>query len=144
MKTRTINKKSVTKQPNKKVLNATPTTIDSILFKSKLEANTYKELKKQKIHAEYEPIKFVLLDKFEFQGSKLRQMTYTPDFVGTDFIIECKGMETDAFRLKWKLFKWYMQTKGIERVYDLYLIKNLDELAEAINKIKYNRLKLVN
>ena len=79
-----------------KVKNATPTQLDGIKFRSKLEAYTYKKLKEANIKAEYEPIHFELIPKFEYQGEKVRAMTYLPDFVGKDFIIECKGLMGDA------------------------------------------------
>lgn len=126
---------------NKKVKNATPTIIDGIKFKSKLEANTYAILKQNNIFAEYESFKFILLDSFEFDGKKLRKMTYTPDFVGTDFIIECKGLPTDAFKLKWKLFQWHLKESGLENKYKLHLIHNLKELDKAIDEIKIKRIE---
>lgn len=79
-----------------KVKNATPTQYDGIKFRSKLEAYTYKKLKEAKVYAEYEPTHFELIPKFEYQGEKVRAMTYLPDFVGKDFIIECKGLMGDA------------------------------------------------
>jgi len=36
---------------------------------------------------------------------KILPITYKPDFVGRDFIIECKGRANEAFPLRWKLFK---------------------------------------
>lgn len=75
---------------NKKVKNATPVQIDGILFKSKLEGYVYSRLKEEKLKAEYEPIKFELIPSFQFQDKKIRPMTYTPDFVGNNFIIEAK------------------------------------------------------
>lgn len=68
-------------------------------------------------------------------------MTYTPDFVGTDFIIECKGLPTDAFKLKWKLFQWHLKESGLENKYKLHLIHNLKELDKAIDEIKIKRIE---
>lgn len=79
-----------------KVKNATPNVYDGIKFRSKLETYTYKKLKEAKIKANYEPTHFELIPKFEYQGEKVRAMTYLPDFVGKDFIIECKGLMGDA------------------------------------------------
>lgn len=81
---------------NKKVRNATPLIYDGINFKSKLEVYCYQKLKEHNIEASYEGQKFVLLDSFEFNGEKIRQMTYTPDFINDRFIIECKGKANDA------------------------------------------------
>ena len=76
---------------NKKVKNATPLTVDGIAFKSKLEVYCYKLLKEHRINAEYENVKFQLLQSFVYNDEKIRGMVFTPDFVGEDFVIECKG-----------------------------------------------------
>ena len=41
------------------------------------------------------------------KGSKIRPITYTPDFVDPNgkFIIETKGYANESFPLRWKLFK---------------------------------------
>lgn len=70
-------------------------------------------------------------------------MTYTPDFIGSDYIIECKGMPTDAFKLKWKLFQWHLKESGLEEKYKLYLIHNLKELEVAIEDIKLSRISIL-
>lgn len=127
---------------NKKVRNATPLTFDNIKFKSKLEVYCYQKLKENNIKAFYEGQKFVLLDSFEFNGEKVRKMTYTPDFVGDGFVIECKGMANDAFPLRWKLFKYnlHKQAKarkilGLRQI-DIYLLRNKKHIEEAIISIK--------
>lgn len=88
MKQRKTRKKKIT---NKKVKNATPNIYDGIKFRSQLETYVYKQLKAHNLKAEYEPIKFELIPSFVFCGKKIRAMTYTPDFVGDNFIIEAKG-----------------------------------------------------
>ena len=45
---------------NKKIVNATPTTIDSISFKSKLEGELFKVLVDGGLNPRYEPYKFHL------------------------------------------------------------------------------------
>lgn len=79
-----------------KVRNATPLTYEGIKFRSKLEVFTYKLLKKNNIKADYEKYKFTLLDSFRYNNEAVRKMTYTPDFVGKEFVIECKGHANDA------------------------------------------------
>jgi hypothetical protein len=81
---------------NKKVKNATLIEYDSITFKSKLEMYCYKLLKENNISVEYEVVKFQILDPFVYNDEKVRGMIFTPDFVGDDFIIECKGFMNDA------------------------------------------------
>lgn len=121
---------------NKKVKNATKKTIDGISFKSKLEVHCYEQLKSNNIPAEYENHKFEILPPFEYNGKKVRKMTYTPDFVGKNFIIECKGNPNDAFPLRWKIFKYYLYKNNIQ--YDLYLPRSMKQVDETVEKIKQN------
>lgn len=121
-----------------KVKNATPTQLDGIKFRSKLEAYTYKKLKETGIKAEYEPIHFELIPKFEYQGEKVRAMTYLPDFVGKDFIIECKGLIGDSFPLRWKIFKYTLMKQNSN--YKLYLVRNQKQVDELVKKLKDGKI----
>lgn len=122
------------KKKQGKVRNATPIIVDGIHFKSKLEGYCYEQLKKAKIKAEYEPKHFTLIPGFEYKGEKIRKMTYKPDFVGNNFIIECKGLVTDSFPLRWKLFKYVLYLSNSK--YDLYLVRNHKQIDEMVNKLK--------
>ena len=102
------------------------TTHDGIKFASGLEVYMYKALKEANIVAEYEPQSYELMRGFEFEGisfercsngkgqfkdrgcKKILPIKYTPDFVGRDFVIECKGRANESFPLRWKLFKSWM------------------------------------
>lgn len=121
---------------NKKVLNATPNEYDGIKFKSKLETYVYKQLKAHNLKADYEPISFELLPAFNFLGKKYRAVTYTPDFVGDNFIIEAKGYPNDAWPLKWKWFCWYLLNHNLAEKYTLYVVHSVKETNQAIEKIK--------
>lgn len=121
---------------NKKVKNATPIQIDGISFKSKLEGYVYSRLKEETLKAEYEPIKFELVPSFQFQDKKIRPMTYTPDFVGNNFIIEAKGRPNDVFPYKWKLFMYYLKLNNLDKKYMLFIVHNHKETEECIKKIK--------
>lgn len=123
-----------TKQKKNKVRNATPNTYDGIKFKSKLETYTYTKLKESKIDAEYESTHFELIPKFEYNGEKVRAMTYLPDFVGKDFIIECKGLVTDSFPLRWKIFKYTLLKE--KKDYKLYLVHNQKQVDAMIDELK--------
>jgi len=99
---------------------------DGIKFASGLEVYMYKALKAAKIVAEYEPTSYTLLEGFEFGNicferqangkgeykdrgcKKILPIKYKPDFVGRDFIIECKGRPNESFPLRWKMFKSWM------------------------------------
>ena len=126
--------KRKTKEGNAKVKNATRVEIEGIKFRSKLEAFCYRKCIESSLNAQYEPNKYILMDKFEYNGEKVRAMTFTPDFVGEGWIIECKGMITDGFTLKWKLFKNHLRLNNLK--YDLYMPRNQKEVLAAINTIK--------
>lgn len=99
-----------------KIRNATNLITDGIRFKSKLEAYCYKRLKEENIVNEYEEHIFTLQPAFEYDTdsyemckkkgektfdkarTKIRAITYTPDFVNIKdkWIIECKGYPNDA------------------------------------------------
>ena len=96
---------------------------DGIKFASGLEKYMYVVLKEAKIKAKYEGQSYELVPSFSFNNKsyerqanskgefkergrkKIRAITYTPDFVGDGFIIECKGRPNESFPIRWKLFK---------------------------------------
>jgi hypothetical protein len=124
------------------VKNATPTIVDGIQFKSKLEAYTYTIFNKAKLPLRYEPYKCVLQDTFKstHYGATVRAITWTPDFIGDKFIVECKGHQTDAYKIKIKLFyKWILDSQY--KNYKFYIVKNQKEvvsLAKQLNpKFEY-------
>lgn len=76
---------------NKKIKNAAPIEQDGIKFRSKLELRCYTKLKENNIDFKYEEHKFILIPKFTYMEENIRAITYTPDFTGDNWIIECKG-----------------------------------------------------
>jgi hypothetical protein len=138
------------KSVNKKVRNATKVTYDNITFRSKLEFYCYKQLKANQIPFKYEEITFTLLDAFTFDNlcyevvkskkqfieasNKIRPITYTPDFVGNNWIIETKGNPNDSWPLRWKLFKKYLVDNNFK--YSIFVPKNQKQVNETINIIK--------
>ena len=124
---------------NQKIKNATVTTVDNIEFKSKLEAYTYQKLKEANIKVEYEPTKYELLPAFIFNNKKIRPITYTPDFIGKHFIIECKGYPNDAFPLKLKLFYYYLYINNININY--YIVHNQKEVDNLIKILKDENIR---
>ena len=49
---------------------------------------------------------------FKNRGEKkILNIKYTPDFVSTSFIIECKGRANESFPIRWKMFKKYVNHK---------------------------------
>jgi hypothetical protein len=122
--------------PNKKVKNATPLEYNGVNFKSKLEMYCYKLLKENNIPVEYEVVKFQILDPFVYNDEKVRGMIFTPDFVGDNFVVECKGFMNDAFPLRWKLFKYHLSTHKLR--YDLYLPRNKKDVERVVLEIVNN------
>lgn len=124
---------------------------DGINFASGLERYMYMALKKAKIKAEYEGNTYTLLEGFDFtsesyerqsngkgdfanRGNKrILPIRYTPDFVGSDFIIECKGRANESFPMRWKLFKKYISEN--EPQITLYKPQNQSECDKVIQMI---------
>lgn len=130
---------------NVKVKNATKCELDGIKFRSKLEMFTYKTLKEAKIPFKYEEHKFQLIPKFEYNNEKIRECTYTPDFIKDvpkpgefNWLIECKGWGTDSFKIKFKLLKWVLKNSDIN--FYIYIVKNKKEVVEVVEDLK-KRLK---
>ena len=125
--------------------------VDNIEFKSGLEAYMYKALKNANIKAEYEGVTYELIPSFKFKnkcyerqanskgeyrnrgGKAIRKVTYTPDFTGDNFIIECKGRPNESFPIRWKLFKMYA-SKKLSKV-SIYKPQNQKECDETVNLI---------
>ena len=132
-------------------VRAKKVTYDGIKFASGLEKYMYMCLKKAKIHAEYEGCTFILQEGFMFDvesyerqsngkgemvnrgNKKILPIKYTPDFVGSNFVIECKGRANESFPMRWKLFKKYVNWK-MKHV-TLYKPQNQKECDEVIKLI---------
>lgn len=125
---------------NQKIKNATVTTVDNIKFKSKLEAYTYQKLKEANIKVEYEPTKYELLPAFIFNNKKIRPITYTPDFIGNNFIIECKGYPNEKFPLKLKLFYYYLLNNNINNI-NYYIVKNKKDVDNLVKQLKNENIR---
>lgn len=87
--------------------------IDNIKFDSQLEANRYIELKllqhaKQISNLRLQ-VPFVLQEEFEKNGKTYQAIKYVADFVyeenGRTVVEDTKGMQTDVFKIKYKLFE---------------------------------------
>lgn len=124
-----------------KVRNATAVDKYGIHFRSKLELYTYEAFMNAGIPALYEPKHFTLLEKFEYNGEKIRPITYLPDFIGKwngrRFIVECKGLMGDSFPLRYKLFKHYLKRHRANA--KLYLVRNHKQVDEMIEDIKMQK-----
>ena len=128
---------------------------DGINFASGLERYTYIALKKAKLFEGYENEVFQLIEGFDFKNQsyekqangkgdytnrgqkKILGIKYTPDFVGKDYIIECKGRANESFPLRWKLFKLWLTKNNIGKT--LYKPQNQKEVDLTIQLIKNKR-----
>ena len=131
-------------------------TVDGIEFASGLEKYMYLALKEAKIEARYEGETYVLQDSFVFKNKsyekqsngkgefknrgekKILNIKYTPDFISSSFIIECKGRANESFPIRWKMFKKYVNHKMKHvTLYKPQNQKDCDEVVKLIlNKIK--------
>lgn len=116
----------------------------NINFRSHLELYCYECLKSAKIPFGYETNTYILQEGFEYDSlersgkvmrskKKLRPITYTPDFIGQNFIIETKGKRTKDFDIKWKLFKYYLYKNNIKMA--LYMPTNKKEIDLCLQQI---------
>ena len=128
---------------------------DGINFASGLERYTYMALKKAKLFEGYENEVFQLIKGFNFNNisyekqangkgeyvdrgqKKILGIKYTPDFIGKDYIIECKGRPNESFPLRWKLFKLWLTKNNIGKI--LYKPQNQKEVDRTITLIKEHR-----
>ena len=132
-------------------------TYDGINFASGLERYTYMALKKNKLFEGYENEVFQLIEGFNFNNEsfekqangkgeytnrgqkKILGIKYTPDFVGKDYIIECKGRANESFPIRWKLFKLWLTKNKIGKT--LYKPQNQKEVDRTVMLIKESRRK---
>ena len=120
-----------------RVRNATSVDKYGIHFRSKLECYTYEAFMNAGIPVKYEPKHFTLLPKFTYLGENIRAITYLPDFVGSGFVVECKGLMGDSFPLRFKLFKYYL--KRHHSMMRCYLVRNHKQVDEMIQELKSQR-----
>jgi len=145
------------KRKKKGPVQAKKISYNGISFASGLERYTYIALKKNKLYEGYESETFQIIESFNFsnisyekqangkgeyinRGSKkILGIKYTPDFIGKDYIIECKGRPNESFPLRWKLFKLWLTKNNIGKI--LYKPQNQKEVDRTIALIKEHRRK---
>lgn len=125
----------VKKDSSGKIRNATKVEYNGIKFKSKLECFAYKHLTEANFNVKYEECTYTLVPNFEYNGEKIRPMTFTPDFVSDDynFVMETKGYANESFPLRWKLFKRHLKDNNL--TYKLYLPRTQKQVLECIEDI---------
>jgi len=108
------NKKVKASKPKPNKYGAKKTVVDNIKFDSKKEAKRYEELKLMVRAGEITDLilqpSYLLQEGFNRHGKNYRPITYVADFeyieVATGDLIteDVKGLETDLFKVKKKLF----------------------------------------
>ena len=90
------------------------TKLGGFTFDSKKEAERWVKLsllqRAGEIHNLEKQVKYELQPKFTINGKVVRAITYTADFVytveGKTVVEDVKGMRTDVYKLKKKLFEY--------------------------------------
>lgn len=144
---------------NRKIKNATVTSYNDVVFKSKLEASVYKHLLQAGFDPVYEGMKFTIWSGFKptvpfytrigrsngLNMKKTIDITYTPDFTfmynGKLIIIEVKGLQNDVFPYKFKMFRGMLEKEpyvGNTLLFEIFSIKQLKECIEIIKSYDSN------
>ena len=92
--------------------HAKKTVVDGIAFDSRKEADRYLVLKGMEEDGSIEDlrrqVRYELVPAFDVDGKHYRPVFYVADFVyvedGKEVVEDVKGMRTDVYRLKSKLF----------------------------------------
>ena len=140
---------------NKKIRNATITSYNEIVFKSKLEAMVYRTLLQYGFEPEYETHTYTIWEGFRptvpfytrnkakatiLNLKKLINITYTPDiyFEYREYkvIIEMKGFTNDVYPIKVKLFRKYIEQLQDSNNYLLFELYTKQQLLTAIQIIE--------
>ena len=107
-----MKKRSKSKRPKKNKYNATKVVVDGIKFDSKAEAARYQLLNSERRggiiwNLVLQP-RFVLMPKFRYRDTAVREMAYVADFQydysGGTVVEDVKGHKTNEYKIKAKLF----------------------------------------
>ena len=110
-----VKPQSKRKSKRKSKYNNQKTIVDGIKFDSKKEAEYYCQLKLLKQAGEIKDYRlqprYELQPAFEKNSKKYRAITYIADFAiinndGTTEVVDIKGVETQVFKIKKKLFEY--------------------------------------
>jgi len=116
-------KRQYKRKKGKSISQAKKHLYKGVQYKSGLEMKMARVLTELKVPFKYEPERFTLMEGFKFDrtsyerqangkgefkdrgNKKVLPITYTPDFIGKGWIVECKGFANESFPMKWKMFK---------------------------------------
>lgn len=143
------------KKTDRRLIKSKAMTIDGIKFKSRLEGFMYNLLKSNNINFIYEGESFELSPSFVFNNDyfarlssgkgefinrghkKINNMSYKPDFVikekGYYAIVETKGLPTEPFNMRMKLFKKAVEEQNIQC--DIFVPQTQTECLKTIEII---------
>ena len=137
------------KRKGKSMIKSKKASYNGIEFQSLLEKRMYQLLHEEEIPVEYEEHSFIVFDALVYpqacyegtpkklynKGSKVRSITYTPDFVDPHgkWIIETKGYANESFPLRWKMFKKHLKENNL--AYVLFMPRNKEQCKEVLELI---------
>ena len=149
------------KKVTKKKINAIKCEADGIKFQSQLELTFYTLLKEAGIKFDYEGVTYELQEESYYNGIclerkqarskemvqsvKIREVTYTPDFIGEneEWIVECKGYPIQPFPLKWKMFKEKMSLRENPPILFKPVTKaDCEQVVEYLKKKGYGKIEI--
>lgn len=105
--------------------HARKTTLDGITFDSKFESEHYASLRLLEragviTNLKLQP-RFELQEGFEYKGRRIRKIEYVADFEyikdGKRIVEDCKGVKTDVYKIKRKLFLYKYRDIEFREVY---------------------------
>lgn len=120
---------------NRKIMGATKTEWNGIKFDSQLELIAYQLLTESHIKFEFKK-KFVVVSGFRYNGIKIQDITWTPDFYFSDIgvIVDTKGYSNETAPIKIKLFKRYLFDNSLN--WNVWIIKKKSDIHTAIYLVK--------
>jgi hypothetical protein len=123
--------------------NNKKTIVDDIPFDSMLEARAYKYLRDNGNYLIYElQPEFELQAKFKHRGKTVRAIKYIADFMvaykGRFYVVDAKGMETPAFKIKLKmLITKKLRIHICRLLFRRRITKHVTHFNKESDKIKY-------
>ena len=148
------------------IKGANPTEYNGIQFKSLLEVMVYKTLMQEGFNPEYEKHPFIIWKGFlptvpYYTKNTLKRkdkrvtvisrntmlvhkpingIVYTPDFYfefnGKKVLVEVKGFETKDFKMKFKMFRGFIEDQPDKDAYIIWEIYTKKQLLECVKLLR--------
>jgi hypothetical protein len=125
--------------------------MDGYKFDSKVEAKYYEQLKWSQEHKQIKFFRlqprYLLQEAFKKNGITFRKIEYVADFEVTNLdgsisVIDVKGVETEAFKIKRKLFEKIYPHKlsllSLDNTYGWIELEELKKLKKKAGKVNAN------